>query len=111
MANTKQYLSHLLQNTGITPACSEEEREAANVIAKIFADHGFTPEMQEFSASGMTKVAQAILGIVAFVGAVLCGIGGALGVVGLLLALAAAVVYVLERTGRPRRSPVWALVV
>ena len=33
MANTKQYLSHLLQNTGITPACSEEEREAANVIA------------------------------------------------------------------------------
>ena len=61
MANTKQYLSHLLQNTGITPACSEEEREAANVIAKIFADHGFTPEMQEFSASGMTKVAQAIL--------------------------------------------------
>lgn len=101
MANTKQYLSHLLQNTGITPACSEEEREAANVIAKIFADHGFTPEMQEFSASGMTKVAQAILSIVAFVGAVLCGIGGALGVVGLLLALAAAVVYVLERTGRP----------
>ena len=29
MANTKKYLSHLLQNTGITPACSEEERAAA----------------------------------------------------------------------------------
>ena len=28
MANTKKYLSHLLQNTGITPACSEEERAA-----------------------------------------------------------------------------------
>ena len=82
MANTKQYLSHLLQNTGIAPACSEEERAAADVIAKVFADHGFTPEMQEFSASGMHKVVQAGLGVAVFVGAVLLGLGGALGVVG-----------------------------
>lgn len=101
MANTKKYLSHLLQNTGITPACSEEERAAADVIAKIFADHGFAPEIQEFSASGMPKVVQAGLGIVAFVGAVLAGIGGAVGVIGLLLSIAAAVLFVLERTGKP----------
>ena len=25
MANTQNYINHLLQNTGITPACSEEE--------------------------------------------------------------------------------------
>ena len=71
MANTKKYLSHLLQNTGITPACSEEERAAADVIAKIFTDHGFTPEVQEFSASGTAKVVQAALGIAVFIGAVL----------------------------------------
>lgn len=101
MANTKKYLSHLLQNTGITPACSEEERSAADVIAKIFSDHGFAPEVQEFSASGSAKVVQAGLGIAVFVGAVLTGIGGPAGIVGLLLAVAAAVLFVLERSGRP----------
>lgn len=101
MANTKKYLSHLLQNTGITPACSEEERAAADVIAKIFTDHGFMPEVQEFSASGTAKVVQAALGIAVFIGAVLMGIGGPVGVVGMLLALAAAVLFVLERAGKP----------
>ena len=35
MANSKKYLNHLLQRTEITPACSEEERAAADVIARI----------------------------------------------------------------------------
>ena len=39
MATTRKYLNHLLQNTGITPACSEEEREAAEDIAQIFVNH------------------------------------------------------------------------
>ena len=101
MANTKKYLSHLLQNTGITPACSEEERAAADVIAKIFSDHGFAPEVQEFSATGSAKVVQAALGILVFVGALLSGIGGPAGVVGLLIAVASAVLFVMERSGRP----------
>lgn len=101
MASTNKYLSHLLQNTGITPACSEEERAAADVIAKVFANHGFEPEMQEFSASGAYKVVQAALGIAAFLGAVLMGISGPIGIVGLLLAVAAAVLYWIERSGRP----------
>ena len=45
MANSKKYLNHLLQRTEITPACSEEERTAADVIARIFTDHGFNPEI------------------------------------------------------------------
>ena len=101
MANTQKYLNHLLQNTGITPACSEEERAAADIIAKTFSDHGFEPEVQEFSASGSAKIVQAVLGIAAFVGAVLMGIGGAVGVIGLLLAVAAAALFTMERTGRP----------
>ena len=49
MANTQNYINHLLQNTGITPACSEEERLAAEDIAQIFRNHGFDPEVQEFN--------------------------------------------------------------
>ena len=108
MANTRTYLNHLLQSTGITPACSEEERVAAEEIAQIFAHHGFTPETQEFSASGSQRMVQGVLGIAAFLGAVLMGVGGAIGVVGLLLALAAAVLYALERSGRPILSSLGA---
>ena len=40
-------------------------------------------------------------GILAFAGALLMGIGGGIGLVGTLLAIVGAVLYVLERTGRP----------
>lgn len=100
MATTRKYLNHLLQNTGITPACSEEERAAAEDIARIFSNHGFEPEFQEFNASGTPKVVLAALGIALFVGAVLMGIGGVVGIIGLLLTVAVGVVYVLERMGK-----------
>ena len=104
MANTRKYLNHLLQNTGITPACSEEERAAADIVADIFKNHGFQPEIQEFNASSGDKMAQAVYGVLVFVGAVLAGIGGAVGLVGLLLALLGAVLYGLERMGKPMLS-------
>lgn len=100
MANTQKYLNHLLQNTGITPACSEEERAAADVIADIFSNHGFEPEIQEVRASGTAKVVYAGLGLAVFLGAVLMGVGGAVSVIGFLAALAAAVIFWLERSGR-----------
>ena len=101
MANTQNYINHLLQNTGITPACSEEERLAAEDIAQIFRNHGFDPEVQEFNASAPSRMAFAVTGILAFAGALLMGIGGGIGLVGTLLAIVGAVLYVLERTGRP----------
>ena len=101
MATTRKYLNHLLQNTGITPACSEEEREAAEDIAQIFVNHGFEPEIQEFSASGSTKIVTAVLGIVLFVGTLFLILGGVFAIIGLLLVLAAAVLFWMERTGRP----------
>jgi hypothetical protein len=57
MANTQNYINHLLQNTGITPACSEEERLAAEDIAQIFRNHGFDPEVQEFNAPAPSRMA------------------------------------------------------
>ena len=104
MANVRPYINHLLQNSGITPACSEEERLAAEDLAQIFRRHGFEPEMQEFSASGSQKVVTAVLGIAVFLGALLMGIGGIVGVVGLLLALAGGVFYTLERMGKTSLS-------
>lgn len=101
MANTQNYINHLLQNTGITPACSEEERLAAEDIAQIFRNHGFDPEVQEFNAPVPSRMAFAVTGILAFAGALLMGIGGGIGLVGTLLAIVGAVLYVLERTGRP----------
>ena len=87
MANTQNYINHLLQNTGITPACSEEERLAAEDIAQIFRNHGFDPEVQEFNAPAPSRLAFAVTGILAFAGALLMGIGGGIGLVGTLLAL------------------------
>lgn len=104
MANTQNYINHLLQNTGITPACSEEERLAAEDIAQIFRNHGFDPEVQEFNAPAPSRMAFAVTGILAFAGALLMGIGGGIGLVGTLLAIVGAVLYVLERTGRPVTS-------
>ena len=101
MANTQNYINHLLQNTGITPACSEEERLAAEDIAQMFRNHGFDPEVQEFNAPAPSRMAFAVTGILAFAGALLMGIGGGIGLVGTLLAIVGAVLYVLERTGRP----------
>ena len=101
MANTQNYINHLLQNTGITPACSEEERLAAEDIAQIFRNHGFDPDVQEFNAPAPSRMAFAVTGILAFAGALLMGIGGGIGLVGTLLAIVGAVLYVLERTGRP----------
>lgn len=101
MANTQNYINHLLQSTGITPACSEEERLAAEDIAQIFRNHGFDPEVQEFNAPAPSRMAFAVTGILAFAGALLMGIGGGIGLVGTLLAIVGAVLYVLERTGRP----------
>lgn len=101
MANTQNYINHLLQGTGITPACSEEERLAAEDIAQIFRNHGFDPEVQEFNAPAPSRLAFAVTGILAFAGALLMGIGGGVGLVGTLLAIVGAVLYVLERTGHP----------
>lgn len=101
MANTQNYINHLLQNTGITPACSEEERLAAEDIAQIFRNHGFDPEVQEFNAPAPSRLAFAVTGILAFAGALLMGVGGGIGLVGTLLAIVGPVLYVLERTGHP----------
>lgn len=100
MANTQKYLNHLLQNAGMTPACSEEERAAAEVVADIYRDHGFDPEVQEFNAPTKPDLFFAGVGILVFVGSALFGLGGTLGAVGFVLALAGCILFALERLGK-----------
>lgn len=100
MATTQKYLGHLLQNADITPACSEEERLAAEDLASIFSAHGFEPEVQEFNASPTPRVVRAVLAVVVFVGSVIMGIGGAIGIIGAIVAIAMAVLYLLDRMGK-----------
>ncbi len=104
MANTLKYLNHLMQNAGITPACSEEEHQAAEQIAEVFRNHGFEPEIQEFNAATFPKLPSVVIGVILFLGAVLFGIGGVLGVVGLLLCVVGVVWFFLERLGRLKGS-------
>ena len=99
MANTQKYINHLLQNTGMTPACSEEERLASEDIAQVFRNHGFDPEIQEFNAPAPARMGTAVVGILAFAGSLFMGIGGAVGTVGTILALAAGVLFALDRSG------------
>lgn len=101
MANTQKYLNHLLQHTGITPACSEEERLAAEELAGIFRNHGFDPEVQEFTAAPSGKTAVVVLGIMMFVGSLFMGFGGAVGGVGFVLVLAAGILFGMEKFGHP----------
>lgn len=100
MANTQKYLNHLLQSVGITPACSEEERAAAEEIARIFSNHGFEPEVQEFTSSSSPKLVRAVLCLLLFIGVLLTGFGGAIGLVGTLLVVVCGVLFMLERFGR-----------
>ena len=101
MANTQNYINHLLQNTGITPACSEEERLAAEDIAQIFRNHGFDPEVQEFNAPAPSRLACAVSRSPPPAVPLPMRIGGGSALVGTLLAIVGAVLYVLERTGHP----------
>lgn len=100
MANTQKYLNHLLQSVGITPACSEEERAAAEEISRIFSNHGFEPEIQEFTSSSSPKLVRAVLCLLLFIGVLLAGFGGAIGLVGTLFVIICGVLFMLERLGR-----------
>ena len=102
MANTQKYLNHLLQSVGITPACSEEERAAAEEIASIFSNHGFEPEIQEFTSSSSPRLVRAVLCLLMFIGVVLMVVGGVVGAVGTLLVIICGVLFMLERFGRIR---------
>lgn len=106
MAMTHDYLDLLDEKVGISPANSEEEFQAAGVIADLMAQHNVEPSIEEFSVPVLTGLTPALLAVLCLVGMVLAGVGVLpLTLVGLVLAAAPAVISILRLFGRaPRLS-------
>ena len=87
MATTRTYLDYLDEKIDISPANSQEELDAAELMGSLMEEQG--------------KLAHYVLYIVMFVGILLAGfLGTAAGAVGLILVAASFVLLAMEFAGR-----------
>lgn len=101
MATTRTYLDYLDEKIDISPANSQEELDAAELMGSLMEEHGLDVQMQEFDAPSQGKLAHHVLYIVMFVGILLAGfLGTAAGAVGLILVAASFVLLAMEFAGR-----------
>ena len=101
MAPTRDYLDYLNNQIEIAPANSQEELDAAQLLQSLMADHGLDTTIQEFDAPAAGTIAHDALYVTLFLGMMLSGIlGTAVGVVGLLLALASVTLLALRFGGK-----------
>lgn len=101
MATTRTYLDYLDEKIDISPANSQEELDAAELMGSLMEEHGLDVQMQEFDAPSQGKLAHYVLYIVMFVGILLAGfLGTVAGAVGLILVAASFVLLAMEFAGR-----------
>lgn len=101
MPTTRTYLDYLNEKVDIAPANSQEELEAAEMLGSLMQEHGLEVQMQDFDTSASGKLAHYGLHVVMFVGMLLSGfINTPVGLIGMLLAVAAFALLMLERNGR-----------
>ncbi|WP_455136476.1 hypothetical protein [Thermophilibacter sp.] len=101
MAMTHDYLDHLNETIGISPANSQEELQAAQVISELMARHDVEPRVEEFDTPALSGLAGAVLSIAMFLGVLVSGFGILpLTLLGLVLAAIPAVRSVLRLFGR-----------
>lgn len=101
MATTRTYIDYLDEKIDISPANSQEELDAAELMGSLMEEHGLDVQMQEFDAPSQGKLAHHVLYIVMFVGILLAGfLGTAAGAVGLILVAASFVLLAMEFAGR-----------
>ena len=105
MANTQKYLNHLLQSFGFSPAGSGDEQNAAEEIATIFKNHGFDAQIEPVVAKTGKQVPVIVFGCMTFIGAILTGFGGLVFWLGMLLSVASAALFILDRKGKPVVKP------
>ncbi|MDO4429114.1 MAG: hypothetical protein Q4B91_06415 [Atopobiaceae bacterium] len=100
MAMTHDYLDFLNSRIDISPANSQEELQAAEVISDLMAQHDVEVSTEEFDEPVVSGLTPAILAIASLVGIVLVGVGVLpLTLIGLLLAIAPAAVSVARLFG------------
>ena len=75
MAMTHDYLDYLNEKVGICPAGSQEELQAADVIADLMRQHDVEPSVEEFDAKTFGGTVPSVLYVLMFIGIVLGGIG------------------------------------
>lgn len=101
MAMTHDYLDYLNEKVDISPANSQEELQAAEVISHLMGQHDVEPQVEEFSAPALAPLFPTILAIVMFIGTLVSGFGVlALTLVGFVLAVIPTVLSVMRLFGR-----------
>ena len=101
MAMTHDYLDYLNEKVDISPANSQEELQAAEVISHLMGQHDVEPQVEEFSAPALAPLFPTILAIVMFVGTLVSGFGVlVLTLVGFVLAVIPTVLSVMRLFGR-----------
>lgn len=106
MAMTHDYLDYLNEKVGICPAGSQEELQAADVIADLMRQHDVEPSVEEFDAKTFGGTVPSVLYVLMFIGIVLGGIGvPVLTALGFVLAVCPAALFVLKYFGHDFISP------
>ena len=101
MSMTHDYLDYLNEKVGISPANSQEELQAAEVISRLMGQHDVEVHVEDFSAPSLGGVVPAVISIAMFLGVIVSGVGVLpLTIVGLLLAAVPAVLAVMRMFGR-----------
>ena len=100
MANAEDTMNYLMNAYEMAPAGTRDEASAAKELAKVFHEHGLETVVRTFNYKtyGTTMRAACVL-LVALAGIIAGCSRGALPIVMFAIALAAAVIYVLEIRG------------
>ena len=97
MAITHDYVDYLDEQIGIAPAGSQEEFQAAQLIADEIRQHGLEPSVEEFDVHSSNGIEVAFFAILLFVGIILSGLSNvALFILGVVITLGAAALFVLK---------------
>ena len=102
MAQPLDYVEYLSKEIGARPAGTEEEQEAALYIADQFQEQaGYPAAIEEFTSSSNLEGGLAILSMITIVVSVLAMLFNVLTAPAFVLAVIAAVIYVLESYDHP----------
>lgn len=102
MAQAMDYVEYLSREIGARPAGTEEEEQAALYIADEFQkETGFSATIEEFTSSANLEGGRAILSMITIVASVLAMLFNVLTGPMFILAVIAAVIYVMESYGKP----------
>ncbi|MBR0404725.1 MAG: hypothetical protein IJI68_05935 [Eggerthellaceae bacterium] len=102
MSQAMDFVEYLSREIGARPAGTEEEEQAALYIADEFQkETGFPATIEEFTSSANLEGGRAILSMVTIVASVLAMLFNVLTGPMFVLALIAAVIYVMESYGKP----------